>query len=182
MTGTNRLNMSLLKDLDVDDLTHLPKGFRYELWSGNLLIMTPSTFWHREMTGRIYYMLRAAGLRVFNDPGVRGRRPRDLRLADVGVVTGLPPGGLGRSNLPPEFYSLLVEVVSRNSPNGEFLEKKLWYAEHGIPEYWIIEETPEGFVNEGVVTILKLDEAGDEPEYIEERSLLLSDLEAEYDS
>lgn len=37
-------------------------------------------------------MLHAAGLDAYLDPGVRGDRPRDCRLPDVGVVTELPPG------------------------------------------------------------------------------------------
>ncbi|MEU4626052.1 Uma2 family endonuclease [Actinoplanes sp. NPDC023801] len=174
------LNLSSIENLDVDDLISLPKGFRYELHNGNLVVMTPSTFWHKEMTGRLYFMLRLAGLRVFQDPGVRGARPRDLRLPDVGVVTHLPAGMTNYSNLSPSAYSLVVEVVSKNSPNGEFLEKKLWYAEHGIPEYWIVEETPDACDDDGVVTIMRLDETGDEPDYPKERTLLVSELEAEY--
>jgi len=64
-----------IETLDVDDLNSLPEGYRYELHGGNLVIMTPSTFWHKEIAGRLYFMLRAAGLRVFQDPGVLGDRP-----------------------------------------------------------------------------------------------------------
>ncbi|MFC4064876.1 Uma2 family endonuclease [Actinoplanes subglobosus] len=169
-----------LEDIDVEDLAALPNEYRYELHVGNLVVMTPSSFWHKDMAGRLYFMLRVAGLRVFQDPGVRGARPRDCRLPDVGVVTGLPPGTVGYSNLAPSYFSLVVEVVSKNSPNGEFVAKRLWYAEHGIPEYWIVEETPDHRDDDGVVTILRLDETGDEPDYVEVRSLLLSELEAEY--
>ncbi|GIF39865.1 Uma2 family endonuclease [Actinoplanes xinjiangensis] len=176
------LNLSSIEKLDVDDLISLPKGFRYELHNGNLVIMTPSTFWHKEMTGRLYVMLRAAGFRVFQDAGVRGTRPRDLRLPDLGVVSQVPPGLTGYSNLPSSAYRLVVEVVSRNSPNGEFDHKKLWFAEHGIPEYWIVEETPDRSDDDGVVTVLRLDEAGGKAEYVVERSLLVSELEAEYRS
>jgi Uma2 family endonuclease len=176
------LNLSSIENLDVDDLISLPKGFRYELHDGNLVIMTPSTYWHKEMAGRLYFMLRAAGLRVFQDAGVRGTRPRDLRLPDVGVVTHLPPGSLDYSNLPPAVFLLVVEVVSRNSSSGEFLEKKLWYAGHGIPEYWVVEETSDRSEDDGVVTIMRLDESSDKPEYQEVRSLLVSELEAEYRS
>jgi hypothetical protein len=76
------LDLSLLEDLDVEDLISLPKGFRYELHSGNLVIMTPSTFWHEDTTRRLLLMLHAAGLNAYQDPGVRGDRPRDChRLA-----------------------------------------------------------------------------------------------------
>ena len=176
------LDLSSIEKLDVDDLISLPKGFRYELHNGNLVIMTPSTFWHKELTGRLYFMLRAAGFRVFQDAGVRGTRPRDLRLPDLGVVRDLPPGLSGYSNLPPSAYRIVVEVVSASSPNGEWDQKRLWFAEHGIPEYWIVEETPDRSDDDGVVTILRLDEAGDKVDYVAERSLLVSELEAEYGS
>ncbi|KHD74952.1 hypothetical protein MB27_26110 [Actinoplanes utahensis] len=174
------INRSLFEDLDVDDLIHLPEGLRYELHSGNLVIMTPSTFWHKDISGRLYYMLRVAGLRVFQDPGVRGVRPRDCRLPDVGVVTHLPAGATDYSNLEPSFYSLVVEVVSRNSPNGEYTDKKLWYAVHRIPEYWIADETPDRSDDDAVVTIFRLNECRDKPGYTKVRSLLLSELELEY--
>src|SRR5688572_2057714 len=95
------LNLSSIENLDVDDLISLPKGFRYELHNGNLVIMTPSTYWHKEMAARLTSMLRAAGFRAFQDAGVRGSRPRDLRLPDVGVVVHMPPGSVDYSNLPP---------------------------------------------------------------------------------
>ncbi|MEU8656305.1 Uma2 family endonuclease [Actinoplanes philippinensis] len=174
------LRLPPIEDIDVEDLAALPRGYRYELHRGNLVVMTPSTYWHKEMAWRLCFMLRAAGLRALQDPGIRGPRPRDCRLPDVGVVTELPPGMVRYSNLPPSYFSLIIEVVSENTPNGEFLDKKLWYAEHGIPEYWIVEETPDGADDEGVVTIMRLDEGGDEPDYVEERSLLVSELEVEY--
>lgn len=174
------LHLPPIEDIDVEDLVALPRGYRYELHRGNLVVMTPSTFWHKGMAGRLYPMLHAAGLKVFQDPGVRGARPRDCRLPDLGVVTRLPSGRSSYSNLAPSYFSLVIEIVSRNSPNGEFLEKKLWYAEHGIPEYWIVEETPDRSDEDGVVTILRLNEDSDKPDYLEVRSLLLSELEGEY--
>ena len=48
------LDLSQVERLDVEDLARLPKGYRYELHGGNLVIMTPTTFWHKDMAGRLY--------------------------------------------------------------------------------------------------------------------------------
>jgi Uma2 family endonuclease len=175
------LRLPPIEDIDVEDLAALPRGYRYELHQGNLVVMTPSTFWHKRVARRLMFILYVAGLDVLQDCGVKGVRPRDLRLPDLGVLVQPPPDDpASYSNLPPSAYVLIIEIVSKNSPNGEFLEKRLWYAEHGIPEYWIVEETLEGSIDDGVITVMRLDESGDEPDYIEERSLLISQLEAEY--
>src|SRR4051812_44465639 len=123
-----------IEDLDVEDLLTLPKGYRYELHEGNLVIMTPSSFWHKEMARRLLLMLLRAGLNAYQDPGVLGDRPRDNRLPDVGVVRELPAGKAKRSysNLPGSAYLLVVEVISANSLNGEYTERMDWYAQRGI--------------------------------------------------
>src|ERR1044072_2648439 len=80
------INLPPIEDLDVDDLASLPKEHRYELHEGNLVIMTPSTYWHKVMARRLMLMLYAAGLEVLQDTGIRGDRPRDSRL--LGVPAG----------------------------------------------------------------------------------------------
>jgi len=172
------LNLPPIESLDVEDLFTLPEGYRYELHEGNLVIMAPSTFWHKDMARRIYLLLHAAGLRVFQDPGVLGERPRDNRLPDLGVVRVLPPGKLKYSNLPGSAYSLVVEIVSANSLNGEYTDKMDWYAKRGIPEYWIVDQTPDRDEDDAHARILRL--PPDKSAYGWERSLLLSELEAEY--
>lgn len=174
------LRLPPIETLDVDDLDSLPEGYRYELHGGNLVIMTPSTFWHKEMVGRLYFMLRVAGLRVFQDPGVLGDRPRDSRLPDLGVVTILPPDLADYSNLPGSAYQLIVEVVSENSPNGEYTDKALWYAARGIPEYWIVDRTADRVHDDGLVHLHRLTLSGGAPVYERQRTVRLSELEAEY--
>lgn len=171
------LDLSLIESLDVEDLLTLPKGFRYELHDGNLVIMSPATYWHKEVAARFVQMLRAAGSVALQDPGVRGERPRDCRLPDFGVLHAMPPNRRKLSNLPGSAFLMVGEVVSENTPNGEFYEKMRWYAEQGIPEYWIAEETPEGDDEDALVHLHRL-LPGDG--YKLERSLLLSELEAEY--
>src|SRR3569833_39586 len=143
-----------IEKLDVDDLASLPKGYRYELHGGNLVIMTPSTFWHKAMARRLFLMLHAAGLEVFLDPGVLGDLPRDCRLPDLGVVTVLPPNLADYSNLPGSTYRQVIEVASENSLNGEYGDKALWYAERGIPEYWIVDRTPDRVHDDAIVHLM----------------------------
>jgi Uma2 family endonuclease len=174
------LPLSALEDLDVEDLVHLPRGHRYELHEGNLVIMTPASFWHRIVARRIERLLSAAGAEVFHDPGVRGHRPRDCRLPDVGVVTSLPPNVADYAYLPGSAYRLVVEVVSENSLNGEYTHKAVWYAEQGIPEYWIVERDSERSHDDATVIIQRLTGDADDPACTHERTLRLSELEAEY--
>ncbi len=174
------LSLPAIEGLDVEDLVQLPRGYRYELHGGNLVIMTPASYWHKDMAGRIYAMLLVARARVFLDPGVRGCRPRDCRLPDVGVVAALPPNTPDYSNLPGSALSLVVEVVSEKSPNGDYTHKAAWYAEQGIPEYWIVERDAERSYDDATVIIQRLTGDGDESAYTHVRTLRLTELEAEY--
>jgi Uma2 family endonuclease len=169
-----------IEDIDVDDLASLPEGHRYELHEGNLVIMTPSTYWHKLIARRLLLMLYGAGFEVLQDPGIRGERPRDSRLPDVGVLNELPPGPTGYSNLPGSAFSLVIEIVSENSANGEYTEKARWYADRGIPEYWIADRTPDRSEEDALVHLHHLTLSGDAPAYVRERSVPLSELEAEY--
>jgi Uma2 family endonuclease len=176
------LHLPPIESLDVEDLLSLPDGYRYELREGNLVIMSPATFWHKEIAWRLVSMLRAVGLMAFQDPGVLGDRPRDNRLPDVGVVEGLPADKVktSYSNLPGSAYRLVVEIVSENSQNGEYTDKMDWYAQRGIPEYWIVDQTPDRSDDDALVLVLRLAWSDGKPAYVRERSLLLSELEAEY--
>lgn len=179
MTG---LNLPPIEDLDVDDLASLPKGYRYELHDGSLVVMTPSTYWHKVMARRLMFLLAAAGLEVLQDTGIRGDRPRDSRLPDLGVVSSLPPDPAGYSNLPGSAFLMVVEIVSEGTPNGEYAEKARWYAERGIPEYWIADRTPERSDDDALVHLHRLTLAGAGPAYARERTVRLSELEAEYEA
>jgi hypothetical protein len=61
-------------------------------------------------------------------------RPRDNRLPDLGVVSHLPPGLAAYSNLPGSAFSLVIEIVSEHSENGQYTDKAVWYAQRGIPD------------------------------------------------
>jgi Uma2 family endonuclease len=170
------LHLPPIEDLDVEDLVSLPKGYRYELHEGNLAIGTPSSFWHKVVARRLLLMLYSAGLEVFQDTGIRGDRPRDSRLPDLGVVNVLPPNPADYSHLPGSAFRLVIEIVSENSANGEYTEKLRWYADRGIPKYWIVDRSSD----RALVHLHRLTLGGEAPAYVRERSVLLSDLEAEY--
>ena len=173
----NSLFLPRIEDLEVDDLASLPKGYRYELHEGSLVIMTPSSFWHKTMAGRLLLMLHAAGLNIFHTPGVRGDRPRDNRLPDLGVVSRLPTGLATYSSLPGSSYSLIIEIGSNN---GNYTDKAAWYAQCGIPEYWIVDQAPDRSEEDALVLIHHLTQFEGKPAYGRERNILLSALEAEY--
>ncbi|MFC3990161.1 Uma2 family endonuclease [Actinoplanes siamensis] len=172
--------LSIIKDLDVEDLARLPRGYRYELREGNLFITTPSTYWHKRMARRLLLMLFAAGLDVLQDTGVRGDRPRDNRVPDLGVIGDDSAETAGISNLPGSAFRLVVEIVSENSPNGEYTDKASWYAHRGIPEYWIVDQDPEGSQGDAVVLMHRLAGEAEDPVYDHVRTVRLSELEAEY--
>jgi Uma2 family endonuclease len=174
------INLPPIEDLDVDDLASLPEGYRYELHDGNLVIMTPSIYWHKWMARRLVDLLRAAGLEALQDTGVRGDRPRDNRIPDVGVLSGDLVEVAEDANLPGSAFQLVAEIVSANSMNGEYTDKAQWYAERGIPEYWIVDRTPDRARDDAVVHLHRLVlSAAAPPAYARERTVRLSELERE---
>ena len=74
----------------------------------------------------------------------------------------------------------MAEIVSEDSPNGEYTDKMAWYAERGIPVYWIVDQAPEYQDDDALVLIHRLATSDGKPAYVWERSLLLSELEVEY--
>jgi Uma2 family endonuclease len=174
------LSLPPIELLDVEDLVNLPRGYRYELREGNLVIMSPSTYWHKRMARRLLLMLYAAGLDVLQDTGVRGDGPRDNRLPDLGVIADDSSETPGISNLPGSAFQLVVEIVSENSPNGEYTDKAVWYAHRAIPEYWIVDQTPDSSESDAKVLIYRLSEDDGGPVYVHQRTLRLSELEVEY--
>jgi hypothetical protein len=125
-------------------------------------------------------LLCGAGLEALQDTGIRGDRPRDSRLPDVGVVSSLPPEVADYSTLPGTAFRMVIEIVSESSPNGEYAEKARWYAERGIPEYWIVDRTPERSHDDALVHLHRLALGGADPAYVRERTARLSELEVEY--
>jgi Uma2 family endonuclease len=173
------LSVPPVEELDVEDLVSLPRGYRYELHEGSLVITPMPNYWHKAMAGRLLVMLHTAGLEAFHCPGVRGGRPRDTREPDLGVVTGLPGDPATYSHLPGSAFHLVVEIVAEGS-GGEYTDRAAWYAREGIPAYWIVDRGPAPSDDDAVVMLHRLVLSSGEPAYARERTIQLTDLEAEY--
>ena len=166
--------------MQLDDLVSLPKGYRYELHDGNLVIEGPSTFWHKTMSCQLMIMLHAAGLDVLQDTGIRGDRPHDCRHPDLGVMISRPANSADYSYLPGSAFQLVIEIVSEESAKGDYGDKARWYAECGVPEYWIVDRTLDRAPLGGLVLLHRLTHSGGIPAYARERTVRLTELEAEY--
>lgn len=178
MQAVMDLDLSLIESLDVDDLLTLPDGFRYELHTGNLVIMSPPILWHQLMGVRVVQMFSGAGFAAIQDCGVRGDRPRDCRVPDFGVFRTLPDD-VDLAYFPGSAYRLVGEVVSEHTPNDEYTDKMAWYAKCGISEYWVVDRTPDRARDDALVSLYRL--APDEKYgYALDRQVLLSELEAEW--
>ena len=100
----------------------------------------------------------------------------------MGVLNGDITEVAEDANLPGAAFRLVAEIVSENSMNGEYAEKAQWYAERGIPEYWIVDRrTPDRARDDALVHLHRLALSGAAaPAYVRERTARLSELEAEY--
>ena len=114
-----------------------------------------------------------------DERSARTALPRPKLFLDLGQEF-IPVDVADYSTLPGSAFQLVIEIVSENSANGEYTEKARWYAERGIPEYWIVDRTPERSHDDALVHLHRLTLSGSAPAYVRERTLRLSELEAEY--
>ena len=80
-------------------------------------------------------VFRRAGRHAYTQVGVR-RSSRDFRVAEIGVFSD-EPADIGASIHDPEVIALVVEVWSESSDDKDWNSQ--WYADRGIPEYWLAE-------------------------------------------
>ncbi|HEX5205199.1 MAG TPA: Uma2 family endonuclease [Actinoplanes sp.] len=139
-----------------------------------------TTFWHKAIAGRLLSMRGADGAHAFDRPALHGDNPGDYVLPDIGVITRLPPDRLTCSALPGSAFTLVAEIVDLGGDEGERADKMDWYAQRGIPEYWIADQAPDRSDDDALVIVHRLESFGGKSVYQCERSLLLSELEAEY--
>jgi hypothetical protein len=71
-------------------------------------------------------------------------------------------------------------VIMTHSENGEYTDKAAWYAQRGIPEYWIVDQAPGRSDDDALVLVHRPTLSGGKPAYVRERNLLLSEFEAEH--
>lgn len=128
-----------------DDFVALGEGDLRELIDGKLVEVEVPTRTHEELVGWLVYFLRGwaeAGhggavlssgykVRVSDRRGVmpdvqffrRGNEP--ARDQEQGLVRGTP--------------DLVAEVVSPSSARYDRVTKLRWYAQLGVPEYWLVD-------------------------------------------
>lgn len=128
-----------------DELADLPEtGERCEVVDGNLVVTPPPTFQHQLVSNRLCQALaRTApdGWDVLMEcPLPLGT---DGRVPDVAVVRREAPRGPGPYPAGPEFFGLVIEVVSPRSRKTDWFLKPAEYAEAGINLYWRVELEPE---------------------------------------
>ena len=134
-----------------EDLFHLPDdGKRYEIIDGELYEMPPPGLRHQRILALLIELIlpegRKLGGRWFpSSTGVF--LPPDERLLEPDLLVVLPGGGASYSERGIEGApDLVVEVLSPSNPEHDRVDKRRWYAEAGVREYWIV--SPEAAIIE----------------------------------
>ncbi|AYY13974.1 Uma2 family endonuclease [Actinobacteria bacterium YIM 96077] len=155
-------------------LETLSPEFRYEVREGNLVVMAAAMRpWHADAQYRIVRVLREQGRHAYIEQGVE-IGPGEIRTCDVGVFREPPAGDAAYR--PATDFALLVEIVSNSSHREDRGIKPRLYASAGIPEYWRVEEAPDGTA---MVHRYLLTHAVDgSPVYVETEVSSLDELEA----
>lgn len=136
-----------------------PDCFYLELDNGNLrLVNNVTTDWHGLMIFTLVNYFTRIGKFALAARSVRLRPGRIVRC-DVGVLIEPPDLGARISTRDATQFSILVEVVSPNYRDEDWVRKMQEYAAAHAPRYWIVDEHPSDptdaivhrFVNRGGV-------------------------------
>ena len=135
--------------------------------------MSPARVWHQEIARKICNYLHTTGRFAAADVGVL-RTKGDMRVPDVAVFHDEPdPDDAWHS---ASRISLVVEVWSPSSDEKDHADMH-WYAERGIPEYWLAVPV-EGERWGASITRYKLGHTADEEAvYVKVDTVSLSELE-----
>jgi Uma2 family endonuclease len=141
MTKTPLQVKTLEEYLNFDDGT----DHRYELEDGVLVEMPPGTGKHEAIITlllvRFFLEIQKMGLPLQPRPnGTEVLTNKQPRRSDVCVITNDQAQSIERTSAilktaPP----LLVEVVSRESVERDYIQKTSEYAAIGVGEYWIVD-------------------------------------------
>jgi Uma2 family endonuclease len=148
MTSTIPKRMTLAEYLDYDDGTET----RYELVDGILVAMGSENPLNPQIAGFLFSVFLQLGIPAFrvvighqieiNSAHASARQP-DLLVHSEGSEKAISEDGkLLRLGHPVPL--LVIEVVSNSetdlqSRTRDYQEKRLEYADRGIPEYWIVD-------------------------------------------
>jgi Uma2 family endonuclease len=125
------------------DYWELPEGAPYELMRGELVLSPSPRSSHQIIIGRLFKILQAVEER---EGGVCLLSPMDVILSDDTI---LQPDLLyvskdrrdiigDRVNGPPD---VVIEVLSPRAERRDRVQKLALYAEYGVPEFWIVDQT-----------------------------------------
>jgi Uma2 family endonuclease len=157
----------------IADLEELPRGTRAEVHNGNLYVMSPARLWHQHVESTLRNILASARQFAFTQVGVL-RTTKDTRVAEVGVFYEEPtdPNAAWHD---PAALALVAEVWSPSSDKKD--RNPSWYAERGIPEYWLAEPI-DGEPWGSLVTMYELAHTlSGNTEYVERRRVTLAELQ-----
>jgi Uma2 family endonuclease len=141
-------------DWTVREYLHLPTERRVEYDRGRLEFLPVPTEWHQDIVAFLYDALRnfvrprQLGKVYFCGLRVRTQR-RKFREPDVSFLR--TEKFSRRKGRYWEAADLVVEVVSEDEPNRDWVKKKAEYAKAGIAEYWIADP------RDTTVTVFSLD-------------------------
>jgi Uma2 family endonuclease len=138
-----RRSEAMLDNYRWRDYVALPEDDRRELIDGQLLEIDMPKRWHERMVMDLGSMLRAwckkRGLHVLGSnyrvriSDKRGVQPDIQVLSDATYRSGQDDG------LEKGHPELVVEIVSPTSKSHDRVRKLDWYAQIGVPEYWIVD-------------------------------------------
>jgi Uma2 family endonuclease len=128
-----------------EELADLPAdGRRYEVVDGNLIVTPPPTHYHQFVSNSLARQLSAVSgddwmvLVEFALPlGTDGRIPDVSVIRADAPISRRPAYPVG-----PEYFGLVVEVVSPRTRKTDRFAKPGEYAEAGIPCFWRVELDP----------------------------------------
>src|SRR5262245_32856514 len=142
----------------IDDLVGIADdGNRYEIVDGSLLVSpTPDTFHLRATTTLDRLLDRAAPPDLCVSaatPGVSVKDGRSYFIPDVAVFQRSVLATRIQA-MNPRDVLLVVEVLSPSNAGTDLITKRHYYAEAGVPQYWIVDQDSK------TLTVLRLDETG----------------------
>lgn len=118
-----------------------------EFDNGMIEVLPSPTKTHQLILAYLYELLKgfiAGRGRVFFAP-YRLRVPAG-RYREPDVIYLTPEQDARAGEEYTESAELVMEVVSRDDPNRDYVTKRRDYAESGVPEYWIIDRFERGVV------------------------------------
>lgn len=121
----------------------LPEFLRYEVVDGHLVVTPPPGHRHQFAASALLLQLGAAcspAWRVVQELALP--LGTDGRVPDLAVISSRPPDGRGPYPRGPEFFGLVVEIVSPSSRKTDLFAKPGEYAEAGIPLFWRLDLDP----------------------------------------